>query len=47
MKSLQFGRAFGAAFALVMLGFLFAKAASVLPLPGTNGPSLGDPTTNP
>jgi hypothetical protein len=40
------GRGFGAAFALVLLGFLVAKAASVLPLPGTNGPSLGDPTTN-
>lgn len=42
----NFGRGFGAAFALVTLGFLMAKAASVLPLPGTNGPSLGDPTTN-
>jgi hypothetical protein len=42
----NFGRGFGAAFALVLLGFIVARAASVLPLPGTNGPSLGDTITN-
>lgn len=37
-------RAAGAAFALVVLGFFFAHAT--IPLPGTNGPSLGDATAN-
>ena len=46
MKALSFARAFGAAFALVLVGFLAGHAGSVLPLPSASGPSLGDPTTN-
>jgi hypothetical protein len=46
MKGLAYVRAFGASFALVMLGFLIAHANVVIQLPSASGPSLGDPTTN-
>jgi hypothetical protein len=46
MKALKLTRAFGASFALVLVGFLAAQAGSVLPRPSVNGPSLGDPVTN-
>ncbi len=46
MKALQYFRAFGASFALILVGFLAAQGGSVLPLPSVSGPSLGDPTTN-
>lgn len=43
MKSLAAFRAFGAAFALVLLGF---AAHATLPLPAVQGPYLGDQNTN-
>lgn len=46
MKALRLARAFGGAFALVMVIAPVVYAGSVLPLPSVSGPSLGDPTTN-
>lgn len=47
MKALNIARAFGASFALVLVGALgYALATVNIPLPGTNGPFLGDTVTN-
>ena len=43
MNLIRAARAFGASFALVLLG---AVAMAVIQLPGTNGPSLGDANAN-
>lgn len=43
MKLFSTARAFGAGFALVMLGFV---AHATIPLPSVNGPFLGDPNAN-
>ena len=44
MKIFRASAAFGAAFALVLLGALASRAT--LPLPGVQGPFLGDQSTN-
>jgi hypothetical protein len=46
MKAFQLARAFGAGFALVLVGAIVGYSAVVLPLPSASGPTLGDPTTN-
>lgn len=44
-KIILFARSFGAAFALVLLGFLAAQSAALVPA-AVNGPWLGDNLTN-
>lgn len=44
-KILAFGRAFGASFGLVLLGFIVANASALVPA-AVNGPWLGDNLSN-